>query len=171
MTSNNDIEKILEPFRIARKLEEEGRAFFQEAANKASSKLVKETFEFLCREEDKHIAKLDSVYKALELSDGKELPDTEDSKADEILAEFNQKLSELRDKISHSVSDIEAYEVALKFENGAEDFYELKMNEATDPRIKRFYKWLIDEEMMHARILRSCIMFANDPTEWFKKHR
>ncbi|HOZ07827.1 MAG TPA: ferritin family protein [candidate division Zixibacteria bacterium] len=72
---------------------------------------------------------------------------------------------------SPSASDVEAYRFAIKFENGAEEFYLEKMNEAEDPRIKRFYKWLIDEETMHARLLRSCLNFACDPAEWFRRHR
>ncbi len=171
MNDKAKTEEILEPFRIARRLEEEGKAFFEEAAAKAESKLVKQTFEFLAGEEVKHIEKIDRFYKSLEISDGSEVPDIEDSDAEAKLAAFNDRLVELKDELAPSVSDVEAYEVALKFENGAEEFYEQKMNEASDPRIKRFYKWLIDEETMHARLLRSCLSFAEDPAKWFENHR
>jgi len=170
----NDLHKsddILEPFRIARRLEEEGKAFFEEAARKAESQQVRQTFEFLANEETRHIDKIDRVYRSLELSDGKDVPEIEDSDAEGKLAAFNNRLAQLKDELVPSVSDVEAYRFALKFENGAEDFYEEKMNEAADIRIKRFYKWLIDEEAMHARLLRSCLNFAEDPTEWFKSHK
>jgi rubrerythrin len=171
MNNSDKSEDILEPFRIARRLEEEGKAFFEEAARKAESQLVRQTFEFLATEEIKHIEKIERFYQSLEISEGKEVPDTEDSDAEQKLADFNKRLVGLKDEVKPSVSDVDAYEVALKFENGAEEFYEQKMNEADDPRIKRFYKWLIDEETMHARLLRSCLSFAEDPAAWFEKHR
>lgn len=162
---------ILEPFRIAKRLEEEGKAFFEESARKAQSELVRQTFTFLAGEEVHHIEKIDKFYRSLELSGGKEVPEIEDSDAEKKLAAFNQRLEQLKDVVSPSLTDVEAYEVAIKFENGAEEFYELKMNEADDPRIKRFYRWLIDEETMHARLLRSCLNFAKDPTTWFRTHK
>ena len=171
MSDSNKTDDILEPFRIALRLEQEGKAFFEEAARTAQSNLVRQTFEFLAAEEIKHIDKIERFYQSLEISDGKDIPETEDSDAEQKLTDFNDKLAELRDEVKPSASDIDAYEVALKFENGAEEFYEQKMNEADDPRMKRFYKWLIDEETMHARLLRSCLTFAKDPAAWFDKHR
>jgi len=171
MSEPHDKPDILEPFRIARRLETEGRAFFEEAARKAESDLVRQTFQFLAAEEIHHIEKIDKFVRSLEISEGREVPEIEDSNAEAKLAEFNNRLAALRDTISPSASDVEAYRFAIKFENGAEEFYLEKMNEAEDPRIKRFYKWLIDEETMHARLLRSCLNFACDPAEWFRRHR
>lgn len=171
MSNDNRTDDILEPFRIARRLEEEGKAFFEEAARKAQSPLVRQTFEFLAKEEIRHIEKINGMYQSLEESGGTEAPETEDSDAEVKLRAFNDRLAGLKDEIQPSLSDVEAYHVALRFENGAEEFYEEKMNEADDPKIKRFYKWLIDEETMHARLLRSCLAFAEDPTSWFKNHR
>ena len=171
MNEKNRMHEILEPFRIAKRLEEEGKAFFEEAARRAQSDLVRQTFTFLAGEEVHHIEKIDRFYKSLELSGGADVPEIEDSDAARKLAAFNQRLEHLKDVVSPSLTDVEAYEVAIKFENGAEEFYEQKMNEADDPRIKRFYKWLIDEETMHARLLRSCLNFARDPAQWFKTHK
>ncbi|MFH2048007.1 MAG: ferritin family protein [bacterium] len=168
MNESNKIEDLLEPLKIARRLEQEGQQFFLESARNAKSKLVKQTFEFLAHEEDKHLAKITEVYNMLEISDGNEFPDIEDSQADERLASFNDNLAQLKEKLSPEASDIEAYETALKFENGAEDLYDKMYLESENPKIKRFYKWLIDEEKMHARLLKSCLVFAQDPTAWFK---
>ena len=171
MSDSKNIEALLEPFRIALKLEQEGKQFFMEAARKAKSDLVRQTFEFLANEEDKHIEKIADFYKSLELSSGDDVPDIGVSDAEERLVEFNNHLSKLKDVVTPTISDIEAYELALKFENGAEDFYEEKLLEAQHPKIKKFYRWLIDEEKMHARLLRSCLMFAQDPKSWFKNHK
>ncbi len=171
MSKHNKIEDILEPLKIAHHLEQEGHQFFLDSAKNAKSKLVRQTFEFLAHEEDKHLAKITEFYRSLELSGGDDLPDIEESQAEKRLELFNDKLAELKESISPDASDIEAYEIALKFENGAEELYDKMYLESKNPKIKNFYKWLIDEEKMHARLLESCLVFAQDPTAWFKKRK
>lgn len=168
---SDNIKDILEPFRIALKLEREGKKFFQDVATSTKSRLARQTFEFLAGEEDKHIAKIEEFYRSLEISGGKEPIEMEDSDAEQKLATFNEMLATLKDENGVLDSDIKAYEFALKFENGAEEFYQEKMNEATDPRIKKFYKWIIVEEAMHTRLLNSCLKFVEDPTAWFEKRK
>jgi len=171
MSESKKIEDLLEPLKIAHRLEKEGQEFFLESAKNAKSKLVRQTFEFLAHEEDKHLTKINEFYRSLEISGEDDLPDIEDSKAEDRLVMFNDKLAELKESISPEASDIEAYEIALKFENGAEDLYDKMYLESKNPKIKKFYKWLIDEEKMHARLLKSCLTFVQDPTDWFKMRK
>ncbi len=95
----------------------------------------------------------------------------DDSDADARLEGFNQRLESMREDFVSTASDIEAYQVALRFENGAEEFYQEMLDRSDDPRIKRFYRWLIDEENMHSRLINSCLKFVEDPTEWFRKRK
>ncbi|MDZ4723338.1 MAG: ferritin family protein [candidate division Zixibacteria bacterium] len=159
----------LEPLRVALKLEQEGKKFFLESATKFKSRLARRTFEFLAAEEDKHIKRIEEFYHSIESSGQTGLLKIEESTAHLRLAEFNDRLAELRDEIKPSASDVEAYQYALKFENGAEEFYEKFMNESDDPNIKRFYRWLIQEEEMHSKLIHSCMKFADDPAGWFKE--
>jgi len=45
------------------------------------------------------------------------------------------------------------------------------LNESDNPKVKKFYKWLIEEEEMHSRLLKSCIKFIDNPADWFKSHK
>jgi rubrerythrin len=171
MSDPKDLQSILEPLRIALKLEQEGRQFFLEAAATTKSRLARQTFEFLAGEEDRHIEQIESMCKSVEGTDGKELLDAGVSDADRKLTEFNNKLAELKDEIAAAEDDTSAYSTALKFENGAEEFYEKMKNESDNPKVKKFYKWLIEEEEMHSRLLKSCIRFIDDPAGWFKSHK
>ena len=171
MSKRTVIQRLLEPFDIALKLEQEGKRVFTEAAASTSSRLAKQTFEFLAGEEDRHIEKILRFRESIEATGGADYPDTEDSNADAKLKSFNNRLAELRKDLESSESDAEAYRNAMQLENGAEEFYEEKMTEATDVRVKRFYKWLIDEEKMHARLLKSCLTFVEDPEAWFRSHK
>jgi len=165
------LKEILEPLRIALKLEMEGKQFFLDAAASTRSKIARQTFEFLAKEEDKHIDHIQKMCESVEGSQGKNLLDAGISDAERKLAEFNSRLAKLRDEFQGSSDDSAAYNMALKFENGAEEFYEKMMNDSDDPRVKKFYKWLIEEESMHSRLLKSCLKFVEDPAVWFKSHK
>jgi len=171
MPSIKNLNEILEPLRIALKLEQEGKQFFLDAAGSTRSKLARQTFEFLAKEEDKHIHHIQKMYESVEGSQGKDLLDAGVSDADKKLAAFNDRLARLRIEFKASNDDATAYNMALKFENGAEEFYERMMKESDDPKVRNFYKWLIEEESMHSRLLKSCMKFVEDPAGWFKSHK
>ncbi|MBD3332286.1 hypothetical protein GF356_05510 [candidate division GN15 bacterium] len=171
MTDKTPTDDQLEPYRIALKLEQDGKAFFLEAARKTTSKFAKQTFEFLAAEEDRHIDTITEFFDSVMKGDESQLVDVGESDAEHKLASFNDKLARLEKADQPIGSDREAYEFAIKFENGAEEFYAEKLQEATHPRVKKFYKWLIAEEKMHARLLKSCLKFVDDPAEWFRMHR
>jgi rubrerythrin len=169
MTENNYLADMLEPLKVALRLEQEGKRFFSEAAATVKGKAARQTFEFLAAEEDKHIRRIEELYRSLEESEGNAALDTEDSDAELRFVAFNDRLAELRNEIKPTISDIEAYQTALKFENGAEDFYSEQVAKSTDPKIRKFYSWLIHEESMHAKVLNSCLRFAEDPATWFQE--
>jgi erythrin-vacuolar iron transport family protein len=168
MTGHDHIANVLEPLKIALRLEQEGRLFFLDAASRVTSRAARQTFEFLAAEEEKHIRRIQEFYQTLELSEGRSVPVVEDSDAPRRLSAFNDQLASLKDEIRPTISDVEAYRTALKFENGAEEFYQQQIEAAVDPNIRRFYRWLIHEEAMHAQVLNSCVRFAEDPATWFR---
>ncbi len=168
MTTKED---ILEPFRIALKLEEEGREYFLKAARETRSRLARQTFEFLAKEEDRHIENIQSFFKALQDEENEDLPEVEESQSEQKLEAFNQRLDKLQSEFKPSASDMDAYRYALEFENGAEDFYQEILDKSNDARVRKFYQWLIDEEKMHGRLLKSCLRFVEDPADWFQRRK
>ncbi|MCP4756993.1 MAG: ferritin family protein, partial [Proteobacteria bacterium] len=158
----------LEPLKTALKLEIEGRSFFVEAARKVTGQQTRRTFEFLAAEEDKHILHIRRFYESIEKGDISRPPGLDETAAERNLVVFDKMLADLKDELQPTATDIEAYEYALKFENGAEDFYREKMNESDNSEVKQFYQWLIGEEELHSKVLESCLKFARDPAAWFK---
>ncbi len=161
--------ELLGPLKTAIKLEIEGKRLFAEAAGKVTGRYARQTFEFLLAEEDKHVSRIREFYESIEESGLIEPIALDDREAQRNLDSFNDKLAEFRHEIKPTVSDIEAYRFALKFENNSSDFYAEKMHEADNPHVKAFYRWLIGEEEMHARLLESCLKFAEDPAAWFEE--
>ena len=169
MENENKMKDILEPLQFALKLEHEGKKFFLEAAQRSTGTLPRQTFQFLADEEDKHIAHIEAFYRSLVDSDDAAPPTVDDTATDGRFSTFYEGLEELKDSISPDGSDIEAYHTAIKFENGAEEFYAEQAAKTDKPHIRTFYNWLIVEEERHAKLLKNCVDFAADPASWFKR--
>lgn len=171
MTDKNKQFSDLEPYRIALKLEREGRQFFIDASKSTTSDLARKTFRFLAEEEGRHIRKIEEFKASLDKSQGGDLLDVGESDADAKFEQFISLLEEVKDEFRPTESDVEAYRMALRFENGAEDFYQEMFDKADNPLVKKFYRWLIVEESMHSRVINSCLKFLENPSEWFRRRK
>jgi rubrerythrin len=167
MDKNSPVDEILEPLKIALRLEHEGKKFFQDAAKRCQGKLPRQTFQFLADEEDKHIAHIESFYRSLIDSENAAPPPVDDSATNDRFVTMVKRMEALKDEIKPTASDVEAYEYAIKFENGAEEFYAEQAARSEKPHIREFYEWLIREEERHAVFLTDCVKFAQDPAAWF----
>ncbi len=161
---------ILEPLKVALRLEEEGRRFFLEAAAQVTNLHARQTLEFLAAEEGKHIERIREFYRSVE-SGIAAPPIISPESVEQRTRAFNDRLAALREEIRPGASDVEAYELAVKFENGAADFYTQQIDTSTDPDVKAFYRWLVEEESLHSEVLNSCLVFIGDPARWFRERR
>lgn len=158
---------ILEPLRMALRLEEEGRKFFADAAAQVRNPHARQTLAFLADEESKHIERIKDFSRSIEA--GLAAPPIVASESiEQRVKSFNDHLATLRADMGPTASDIEAYTMAVKFENGAADFYREQMEASNDPEVRLFYQWLVDEESLHSEVLGSCLRFIQDPADWFK---
>lgn len=169
MGQNSKEMDILEPLRVALKLEQEGRKFFREAAERCEGDLPRRTFEFLAAEEDKHIEHIEEFFKSLVDSEDAAPPPVNDNETENRFVDFAHRMDQLKEEIKPTASDVEAYQYAIRFENGAEEFYAEQAEKADKPHVKKFYKWLIREEERHAKLLNNCVEFAEDPARWFQR--
>jgi rubrerythrin len=151
---------------MALRLEEEGQKFFAETAAQVRNPHARQTLTFLAEEELRHIERIKEFSKSIEA--GSAAPPIAFSESIEIrVKKFNDHLATLRADMGPSVSDVEAYTFAVKFENGAADFYREQMEKSDHPDVRAFYQWLIDEESLHSEVLSSCLKFIQDPAGWF----
>ncbi|MEE8576427.1 MAG: ferritin family protein [candidate division Zixibacteria bacterium] len=156
-----------EALAVALRLEEEGRKFFREAADSCKGQLPKQTFEFLAAEEDGHIVAIESFHASLSGGTLTPLPVMDESATSARFDSFVTNLNDLSHTIKPDMTDMEAYRTAIKFENGAEEFYAEQAASATNEDVRLFFGWLIREEKRHAFLLEKCLKFAEDPAGWF----
>ncbi len=155
---------------MALRLEQEGQKFFEEAAGRVRNPHARQTLKFLADEELRHIQKIREFSQSVET--GSAAPKLEVSESIEArVKKFNDHLATLKADISPSASDVEAYTWAVKFENGAAEFYQEQKDASDNPEVQAFYQWLIEEESLHSRVISSCLQFIEDPASWFSEHK
>lgn len=149
-------------------MEKKGYDFFSETAQKADEELAKEVFTFLANEELNHI-------KAIEKYSQESLSG-ENASADEVIAEIKDNrpgktIDDLFTNLSGTVplegTNLDAYKFAMDFERKGGEFYKKAEAEATDPGAKKLFGFLVGEEQKHFKIVESCLLYFENPEEFF----
>ena len=133
-------------------LEINGKEFFSMAARTATSPVAKELFEHMVKEEEHHLHILQITFKNLLESGKVEMPgeaEMEFGFDDPIIDKSF--LMELK----NSHFDSSAISIALSLEEKAFKFYQEEEKRATDPEIKKLFRWLTEWELTHHKTLLS----------------
>jgi rubrerythrin len=159
----------MEALRQALKMEEDGKAYYEEALNRVENKLAKEVFGYLIKAEIKHVQKIKRLYASLEET-GK-WPDvvlTRD-RGEAVGNIFSEAMAELDERVKGSTTDIEALRIAVKLEDEGIKYYQWKADRTDDPFEKKFYHLLVREEGEHFISLLDTIEFLEDPQGYFSQ--
>jgi len=133
-------------------LEMNGKEFFSMAAKTANSKVAKELFEHMVKEEEHHLHILQLTFKR-HLDEGKVVLPTKE----ELQFGFKDPIIDKSFllELKNSDFDSSAISIALTLEERAFKFYQKEEQAATDPDIKKLFTWLADWELDHHQTLMS----------------
>lgn len=142
---------LLDILKQAIVLEQRGRAFYRNVAENAENKAVKEVFEMLAGEEQKHIQTLSEQFKMYH-KEKRFIPVgsyEQDSKsvASEVLT------LEIKEKISAAGFEAAAISAGIALEERAVKLYSESAQNVSDPEAKALYKWLATWERDHLNML------------------
>lgn len=154
-----------EAFKTAIEFEIEGNRIYSEVALSTKNPVVKKTFEFLARQELDHAEDIKNYDKTLADSaifDISRFIDVEGSKeALEFLSilekEFKEALKEASD------DDIKAHEEAMRLEKESYGFYKDMHEKADDADLRKFLKFLMEQEDSHYHLLEKTLKFIRHP--------
>ena len=143
--------KSLEIIKHAILLERRGRAFYRKVSEQTEDSAVKEFFEMMADEENKHISVLAEQYNFLRKEGhfSSAFSDISDTGATITEALSN----EIKEKISAASYESAAISAAIGFEENAVKLYSSRADEAKDPEEKIIYTWLADWERQHSKML------------------
>ncbi|MCJ7772317.1 MAG: ferritin family protein [Desulfobacterales bacterium] len=162
-----DESKSLEILKHAILLERRGKSFYQNVAEQTKNESVKSFFNFMAKEEEKHINILESQFKAY-TKNGMFEPDSFD-KDETSSIESHVLDGEIKEKISASGYEAAAIGAAISMEERAVKVYNERAKTATDSEEKNLYQWLVSWEQNHLNMLLN-IDKALIQKVWFDNH-
>ena len=132
-------------------LERRGRSFYQKVADQSDQPAVKDFFEMMAKEEERHIQVLADQYKAYQ-KDSRFVPEQlEEERASEVASRVLSQ--ELKEQIAAAGFEAAAVAAAMSMEERAIRLYADRAESAEDPAEKSLYKWLADWEREHLHFL------------------
>ena len=159
-----------EALALSIEMEKEGYSFYKKTAENAADEMTKDVFEFLAKEELKHIDAIKTYYDA-EIANSKvDIASIKGSQAHEDAKKAILNLFEgLDKKVPVDKPDLEAYRFARDFEKNGERFYREAASEATDPNVIKLFEFLVEEELRHFQMIDDSLAYLENPAEWFHR--
>lgn len=132
-------------------LERRGKSFYRSVAEKTGSKAVRDVFEMLAAEEQKHIQTLSEQFKAYR-KEKKFIPvDLDEQHSGSVASEVLTK--EIKEKISAAGFEAAAISAGIAMEERAVKLYSESAQNTSDPDAKALYNWLAGWEREHLNML------------------
>jgi rubrerythrin len=159
-----------EALAAAVEMEKKGYDFFKKTSSEASDDLAREVFDFLAAEELNHIRaieKFSEEYLSGKSADGDKV--IEDLKAGRPKAAIEQLFKGLSKSAPVEGADLDAYRFAMDFERKGQEFYRKAEASAQDPNARKLYAFLVGEEGKHFKIVESCLLYFDNPEEFFHR--
>ena len=143
------------------KMETDAIAFYGEAANKTGHPFGKEMFRGFVKDETRHLKILQDIFREIDTNIELKRP------KDTIKTVFSMLKDEMMQRVNALDSELEAVNIALKFEKEGFDFYRKSASEAGTPKEKLLFEKLSVEENDHYTILLETQKFLENTGQWY----
>jgi len=156
--------QVVDAIREAIKLEINGKAVFNHAAEVTHNELGKKMFRKLAEDEAKHLDTFSQLFsEVIGGEDWKKFVDKE------ILQSRSSLIEELapRMKKEGRAGELEAIRIGMELERKAIDFFEKSAKEATDPKAKEIFDKICEEEKLHYDLLQAEYDSLTNSGFWF----
>jgi rubrerythrin len=152
-------------------MEMKGKEFYEEALKRVKDAFAKEALKFLISEEERHLDKINRfngyLFGREEFDLEAECSVATTKRARVAIGQFvGQKLKKQLDQAG---TDIEIYEAALNFEKDGYEYYSKLAEKEVDPRLRRFFEFLENEEIKHFELIQETIRYLKDPDYYFEE--
>lgn len=142
---------------LAIKMELDGKKFYLQQADKAEDSGLKSIFHTLAEEESIHARILKSRAETLPY----ELVDTY-AEIKNIFVEIGN----YTNIIKQLPDAVDVYNMALESEKKSLDLYREMLEEARDDKDRKIFKFLIEQESDHYKVIEQLVELVNRPNEW-----
>lgn len=153
-----------EALQTALDFEESGYKIYEGTSKKTENPIVARTFKYLANQELVHIAEIKEYMKRL--NDGHDIK-LKGDKIEDTKKFFSMTVKEFKQKTELSDDDIEAHKTALELEKKSYEFYEKQHEQTDDPELKKFFKFLMEQENAHYQLIQNAYNYIQNPEHFF----
>ncbi len=143
------------------KMETDAMAFYREAADKTTHPFGKEMFKGFIKDETRHLKILQDVFRGNDVN--AELVRPRES----IKTVFSELKDAMMQRVKALDTEMEAVNIALKFEKEGFDFYKKSAAAAESQKEKELFEKLSIEENDHYTILLETSKFLENTGHWY----
>lgn len=151
-------------FEYAMKMEENGRAFYLEHAEKVRVPELKRILVELAEDELKHY----NIFKAMRDGQTTEYREAEKTTIFSTVKNVFESLKVEGKRLSFRAEAKDLWEQAQEIEKKSEDFYHQKAGEVDNETQKLIFNHIADEEHKHWVSLENVIQFLDRPKQWLE---
>jgi len=151
---------LTEAIEIAIRMETDAMKFYKDAAQRTSHPMGRRMFEGFIRDEARHLRMLEDILKGLEI-------DPHVQSFQDVRTIFSDLKDQMMERISATTDEKEAIKIALEMEKKGYEFYQEAVQKAEDPKEKKLFEVLVQEEERHYQILNNTYSFLEDTGNWF----
>jgi len=152
--------ELMEALKTALGFEEKGHKVYEDATANTKNPIVAKTFSYLAKQELHHIEEIKEYME-------KEKIELKGDKLEDTKKFFSMTVKEFKEKTELSEDDVKAHEAALGLEKNAYDFYEEQYDKVEDEELRRFFKFLMEQENAHYELVRKAYDFIKDPAGFY----
>lgn len=154
------------------KLEQDGKAYYRDAAEKADNPLATHTFNHLAEMEAKHERLLRAYCDAVKETGTCPAPEKMDTREYNLLEEaqdiFKRAQEEMEASAGATENLLELYEGAMEFERKSIDMYQKQADAADIEEQRELFAYLVNQEKKHLKLLENGQRFLDNPeAEWW----
>ncbi len=142
--------KLLDILKGALLLEHRGKALYGSVAESSKVESVKELFDMLVREENKHIKVLNKQFPRIVKGESFDISDLDKERSSTLEAIITEKIVE---DVTGAEYDAAVISAALEFEKNAVQYYSEHAGSAESVAEKKLFEWLAEWEKNHMLML------------------
>ncbi len=152
--------ELKEALQTALDFEKKGEKIYKDTAAITKNPIVKKTFSYLAEQELNHINEIEEYIEKNKIEmKGDKLEDTKRF--------FTMTVNEFKEKTELSDDDLNAHKTALELEQSSYDFYKEQFEQADDAELKKFFKFLMEQENNHYVLIQKAYEYIKDPSDFY----
>jgi len=154
---------LKEALQTALDFELRGEGIYKDVAETSKNPIVKKTFNYLFGQEQNHINEIKKFMEELNVGSVEFSGDDMDG----VRGFFNGEIKQIKEKMELSGDDEKAHEQAMELEKYSYNFYKQRMEEASDEKVKNFFKTLMEQENAHYALIQNAYEYIKNPEQFF----